>query len=557
MKLLGNKHIPDEYMNGNIEQRMELLRGLMDTDGSADERGGICEFTSINKELADQVCELANSLGIKARIYGGKATLNGRYISEKYRVTFKTKQQIFKLSRKQERVDASTSNQMARQLNRWIVGYKTAENVKMRCLTVDSRDGLFLIGRAFIATHNTMFSLIRGMKLSEAFPNNLGLVVRREFTDLKDSSMRDYERYFGRTVGSDKDVVLANGSRIMFRHGSELDVLKNINLGWFLMEQAEEFETDEQFQYLRGRLRRENVVHSGMLVGNVNGHNWIWQHWKASPPSKEYVLFEATSLENEANLPASFVEDIKQMEHESPNQYARFVLNDWSEQEDADCVIPFELIEEAVGRKITQNVTKRVVFCDVAEGVGRDETVIYALENEEIIDSEFSRRNDPMETAGRILRMKKRTGATLAGVDAIGVGAGTYYSLKEIDDNIIANKSSENASLSGPGGYKNLKAEMWWNARTLFKQGYPSIPNDEVLKRQLSIMRFHTNRKGEIELEKKELTSKRLGGKSPDRADAYVGALWLLKKAQHLNDNVLPFRMQTKMANSYSIQTAM
>jgi len=37
----------------------------------------------------------------------------------------------------------------------------------------------------------------------------------------------------------------------MFRHASELAVLKNINLSIFGIEQAEEFETDEQFQLQR------------------------------------------------------------------------------------------------------------------------------------------------------------------------------------------------------------------------------------------------------------------------------------------------------------------
>jgi len=43
LNLIKNKHIPEEYLKASIEQRMELLRGLMDTDGYVDKRGQ-CEF---------------------------------------------------------------------------------------------------------------------------------------------------------------------------------------------------------------------------------------------------------------------------------------------------------------------------------------------------------------------------------------------------------------------------------------------------------------------------------------------------------------------------------
>ena len=49
-KLLNNKHIPNSYLFSSIEQRIELLQGLMDTDGYVDKLGG-CEFTTIKKHL--------------------------------------------------------------------------------------------------------------------------------------------------------------------------------------------------------------------------------------------------------------------------------------------------------------------------------------------------------------------------------------------------------------------------------------------------------------------------------------------------------------------------
>ena len=67
LNILYNKHIPDIYLLGSIEQRLSLLQGLMDTDGSADKDGG-CEFTNTNKRLIEGVHNLLSTLGIKNRI---------------------------------------------------------------------------------------------------------------------------------------------------------------------------------------------------------------------------------------------------------------------------------------------------------------------------------------------------------------------------------------------------------------------------------------------------------------------------------------------------------
>lgn len=113
---------------------------------------------------------------------------------------------------------------------------------------------------AFIAgwgTGKTMMALMKGMALSEAYANNLGVIVRSKFTDLRDSTMKDYTKYIKKHVPQGtKESGFSNGSKIDFRHAKDLSGLQNVNLGWFYIEQAEEFPTDAQFQLLRGRLRR-------------------------------------------------------------------------------------------------------------------------------------------------------------------------------------------------------------------------------------------------------------------------------------------------------------
>jgi len=381
---------------------------------------------------------------------------------------------------------------------------------------------------AFIAawgTGKTLFALLRGLRLS-AIPNNLGLIVRKEFTDLRDSTIKDFEDYTGLKLNSDKNVVLPNGSMIMFRHGKELDVLKNINLGWFLIEQAEEFDTAEQFQYLRGRLRRSVPYQCGMVIGNVKGHNWIWRLWKANPPSNDYKLWEATTFDNADNLPASYIKDLETMKKESPVHYNRFVSNSWDELEEGDIVILFSDIIESQKVHIIQPFTKKIIACDPAE-MGDDETVIYALENEKKIDEDIFSQKRPMETVGRIIAMKRKHKANLIVGDALGVGSGIFSRLDEMDEPTLALKVSEKSS--DPSKFFNLRAEIYWHAREQFQERLPKI-FDEQLMAELSAIKHHRNSFSQIQIEKKEEIKKRIG-RSPDRADAWVMGLWGLKYA--------------------------
>jgi superfamily II DNA or RNA helicase len=63
--VLGNKHVPASYLTGTRAQRLELLAGLMDSDGSMNESGGF-DFISSIKRLSENVVFIARSLGFSA-----------------------------------------------------------------------------------------------------------------------------------------------------------------------------------------------------------------------------------------------------------------------------------------------------------------------------------------------------------------------------------------------------------------------------------------------------------------------------------------------------------
>lgn len=151
--LINNKHIPKEYLIASYEQRLALLQGLLDTDGTCDKSGKI-EYCSALKELAEGVLELVLSLGIKARIICNKSFLYEKRCKDRYRVNFTTKLPVFRLSRKLEKLRFEKT-QESRTTHRFILNIEKIDPRPMRCITVDSPSHLYLVTRNFIATHNT------------------------------------------------------------------------------------------------------------------------------------------------------------------------------------------------------------------------------------------------------------------------------------------------------------------------------------------------------------------------------------------------------------------
>lgn len=153
MDVLHNKHIPMIYKRSSIEQRLQLVRGMLDTDGYIDPRGHI-EYCSIREKLANDFLEVVRSLGIKAKIRTKIIQVKSEDYNV-YLVTFNSnKYRFFWLDRKYER----QSNKQKPNTNLlYIVSIKEVESVPTKCIAVDSYDHTFLGSGAFITLHNTSF----------------------------------------------------------------------------------------------------------------------------------------------------------------------------------------------------------------------------------------------------------------------------------------------------------------------------------------------------------------------------------------------------------------
>jgi len=150
MKVLGfegktskNKSIPIQYLYGNVEQRQQLLKGLIDSDGAYNNSG--YEYVTISKELADDVEFLVKSLG-------GRCSRTSRVP----KTNFKTAQLSYRLFISFPPTRQRNSLQKIEKIG--------TQNV--RCITVADSSGLYITDD-FIVTHNSSYGFSKDFGITE------------------------------------------------------------------------------------------------------------------------------------------------------------------------------------------------------------------------------------------------------------------------------------------------------------------------------------------------------------------------------------------------------
>ena len=144
MGVLGKKHIPPKYLLGDIDQRIALLQGLMDTDGCAAKDGQL-HFAQSDEGIIDSFRELLWSLGIRNTKFAYQPP-NG---SPAWKVYFHWGADAFFLDRKRSRCNFKDH------FKRTISIRPTDRRGWVQCLEVASEDGLFLAGKGMVVTSNT------------------------------------------------------------------------------------------------------------------------------------------------------------------------------------------------------------------------------------------------------------------------------------------------------------------------------------------------------------------------------------------------------------------
>lgn len=220
------KFIPCCYKFGTVEERIAIVQGLLDTDGTVDCRGHI-SYTTTSMQMAVDLQFILRSLGavvtLTKRESGYKK--NGEYIpcKDSYDLYIKAKNadSLFRLTRKKNR--CRPFNGGVSDVCRRIVGYEYVGKKLCRCITVDDPNSLYLTDD-FIVTHNSFALLLEVLKDIKNKNTNC-LILRNEKGDLENLINKSYRLFnpFGKYNKSINDMTwyFNNGGKLGFSYFSD------------------------------------------------------------------------------------------------------------------------------------------------------------------------------------------------------------------------------------------------------------------------------------------------------------------------------------------------
>lgn len=172
------KRIPRQYMMGSIQQRIELLRGLMDTDGYVSKDGMTTQFFTSNHKLGEDFVELVQSLGGIAKTTSKIPTLRGKSQAKNGRLAFTVTISLpneiipFSLSRKVKRWRPRQKYQP----NRFISRVEIVGETECVCIRVEAIDSLYVTDN-YIVTHNTLSVLTTCAYIWDKEPDFVPIIV--------------------------------------------------------------------------------------------------------------------------------------------------------------------------------------------------------------------------------------------------------------------------------------------------------------------------------------------------------------------------------------------
>jgi phage terminase large subunit len=220
-----------------------------------------------------------------------------------------------------------------------------------------------------------------------------------------------------------------------------------------------------------------------------------------------------------------------------------------SPAEAVDALIKLEWCQAAVARyrdeALRAGPTAKGV--DVAQSQNGDRAAIATWQGACLLEVRAFRCTDANQL-GRDVHaemLRERVLPEHVGVDPVGVGAGTVNELRDTIGPMgwgvqalygaatplrFAAKGAEDDWMPDANSFANLRAQMWWQLREDLRLGRVALPPDDALIRELTTPRYRVQG-GKTLVEAKEEIRKRLGGASPDRADAVVYGNWVRRRA--------------------------
>ncbi|WP_333846882.1 LAGLIDADG family homing endonuclease [Phaeobacter italicus] len=575
------KRIPEVYFSSSHEQRLNLLRGLMDTDGTACRGRGDCEVSFSDKDLIEDVHRLLGTLGIKSTIKVKELSKKNSRHNDHYRLKFNTDKRVFNLPRKAKLQNLTPKPEYV--LRRYIADVQPVEPVPMQCIQVDNADHSYCLGDSFIVTHNSALEVG-----CPSLYHHTGIIFRREATQLDgliafshevfekipDASYNKVEKLW--TWGDGKSLKFAGLQQAddWRKHaGNARDYMAFDEAGEFLKEQVFSLfawlrttRPDQRCRIILGtnpprggdgqwlleefdpwiKAERTQRAQPGELRWSiiVRGKTvWVDGPGEHIVDGEPYIAMSRTFipslvadnpyLANDKGYKARVMALPEPLR--SQLLYGDFTAD---QEDDEKQVIPSEWVRLAQARWIDtppDDIPMTAVASDIAQG-GADRTVVQARHGAwfgHFHTVPGSQTPDGMTAASEIMKQVK--GQCRVVVDA-GGGYGGDALTKLAEAGIecygfVSSTKSTRPSRNGLYKFRNFKAEALWALRDALDPNNGddiALPPDPELLVELCAFRVKEWKSGAssvaqqvVELEPKDKVKERLG-RSPDKADTTI-----------------------------------
>lgn len=155
-----DKHIPKEYLFSSVDQRIQLLQGLFDGDGSV--QSGCYTYSTSSHQLYEDIKFLIQSLGGTVNVTTGKPSFrkledgSRKYYGDNWEFSFHMPRDIkpFSSQKHSERYGKGSLYQNLAEVHKFIDHIEKIPDCECQCIMTDNPTGLFLTNDC-IVTHNT------------------------------------------------------------------------------------------------------------------------------------------------------------------------------------------------------------------------------------------------------------------------------------------------------------------------------------------------------------------------------------------------------------------
>lgn len=583
--LLDNKHIPPEYLRASIDQRLELLKGLMDTDGTVSHSGG-AEFCNTNPRIIEGIHELILSLGWRATVRQGRARLRGVDHGPKWTIKWTPDVPVFHLSRKRDKQKMAVRRTTR---FRYLVSCEPVASSPGRCIQVSSESRLYLAGRSFLPTHNS--GLVLGLALTE---HKRSLIMRRLGTSMR-SLIEEAIKFNGTRDGYSgaPPPSLRTTDNRLIEFGSaksvgDEEVWQGQPHDLIALDEATQF-AESQVRFLMGWLRSDDPHQRCRMVLATNPPlsaegEWVNQMFAAwldpghSRPAKPgelrwYITNEHgkdEEVEGSSPVPRDgkmlrplsrtfiparlddnpFYGDDYKAKLDAMQEPMRSAIRDGNfmgmRVDHARQIIPSDWVRAAQKRWIDRNgqPPRGIPMCamavDIAQG-GDDDTVLASRYDgfyPALIAVPGKETPLPGDVVGLVVAHRRDACPVIPDMGG-GYGGGVLEGLKNNDIPCRPYNGSDASTARTRDkqfGFYNKRSETLWKFREALDPEQPGgsvicLPDDPILFADLTATRFEVVTQNGISVIKAEpktspkpnveTVSKRLG-RSPDRGDAVV-----------------------------------